>query len=150
MKRNGVTEYGGEEERRHLVSRRGLKETRDAMIGANSEGSMGVGREVKSGDASRWNRPAATPYLGHRLSRRGHKTVTARKASSERPTPPTESHAPVTHSPISVIGGLAPEDEGRGMGASSDPGIGRSKPNRPPTSDAAGPHPPASVIGAPR
>ena len=123
MKRNGVTEDGGEEERRNLVSRRGLKETRDAMIGVNSEGAIGVGREVKGGDGSRPTRPAAASYFGHRLSRRGHKTVTARKARSERPAPLTECRPPVTHFPALVIGGTAPEDEGRGMGASSDPEI---------------------------
>ena len=82
------------------------------MIGTNSEGSIGVGREVKSVEARRPNRPAATPYLGHRLSLRGHKTVTARKARGERPTPPTECRPPVTHFSTSVMGGLDADDRG--------------------------------------
>ena len=104
MKINGVTEDGGEEERRNLVSRRGLKETRDAMIGANSEGSIGVGGEVKGGDAGRRMQPAAVSYFGRRLSPRGQTIATARQTRDERPTPPTECHAPVTHFPKSVIG----------------------------------------------
>ena len=155
MKRNGVTEYGGEEERRNLVSRRGLKETRDAMIGANSEGSIGVGGEVKGGDDSRPTRPAAASYFGHQVSRRRQRTAMARKTRNARPRPPTESHTPVTHFPISVIGWMAQEhelnsaDQRLAVTCCSDYSITRS-PDQPISRSLAhaGPHSPTSVIGS--
>ena len=154
MKRNGVTEDGGEEERRNLVSRRGLKETRDAMIGVNSEGAIGVGREVKGGDGSRPTRPAAASYFGHRLSRRGQTTATARRTRHARPRPPTESHTPVTHFLKSVIGWTAQEHElnsaDRRLEVTRCADLSTARSPDQPISRLlarAGPHSPASVIG---
>ncbi len=111
MKIKGVIESAEEREKRDPPSETGLARAGDAMIGAKPEGATGVGREVKGGEARCPNRPAAAPYDGHQFSPRQQKTATARQTRGERPTPPTECHAPVTHSPTSVIGWMAQEHE---------------------------------------
>ena len=156
MKRNGVTEDGGEEERRNLVSRRGLKETGDAMIGANSEGSMGVGREVKGGDGGRRIQPAATPSFGHRLSPRPQKIATAQQTPSDRPTLSTGFSPAPAHTPPLRLSAMPSEKMNQMLTSklanhqspvTNEP-ITRS-PDQPTSqpSAPAGPHSPASVIG---
>ncbi len=154
MKIYGVTEDDRDEERSNPPARRGLKGTGDVMFGAKLEGATGVGREVKSGEARCPNRPAAAPYLGHRLSRRGQKTATARKPRGEPRTPSTENRPAVTHFPTSVIGWTAQEhelnsaDRSLAVTCCSYHSITRSPDHRISRSSAPGsPHSPASVIG---
>ncbi len=160
MKIKGLTGCDGGKERTNPAARKGPK------------GAIAVVRGVKSGDVRCPNRPAAAPYLGHRLSLRGQMTAMARGTLGERPTPPTECRPPVRHSPprLSVdstltIGEIgwpttaaypltrpAPAGENAGGGPPSPPREGYEL--SPWTddqitrlSDAAAPHFPASVIG---